>query len=114
MFGTFHSLWNFDVSDQHAWLISAQEALVVLQAKSGFIKANVLHSADDPSRFVVQTEWQDVGSYRKALGSTEAKIGVWPFLADMHDEVSAFEELLQLTPTSIHQFESSVDGEFGI
>ena len=113
MFGTFHSVWTFDVTDQEPWLASAEAAIQVLQVKPGFIEANVFHSADEPSRFLVKTDWEDVGSYRKALGSTEAKIGVWPFLADMHDEVSAFENLLRVDVTSVEHFESSVHDETG-
>ena len=108
MFGTFHSVWTFDVADQQTWLSGAKSAIEVLQTKPGFLEANVLHSADEPTRFVVKTDWIDVGSYRKALGSTEAKIGVWPFLADMHDDVSAFENLLKADAKSINEFESSV------
>ena len=113
MFGTFHSVWTFDVADHPTWLAAAESAVKVLQTKPGFIEANVLHSADDTSRFLVKTDWEDVGSYRKALGSTEAKIGVWPFLADMHDDVSAFENLLRVDATSVQQFESSVNDASG-
>ncbi len=108
MFGTFHSIWTFDVTNAEVWLSDAAQALEVLQLKPGFIDANVLHSADDAQRFIVKTNWKDVGSYRKALGSTEAKLQVWPFLAGMHDEVSAFENLLHVDANSVTRYESSV------
>ena len=53
----------------------------------------------------------DVGSYRRALGSMEAKIGVWPFLANMKDEPTAFEMLMDFTADSVTEFESSVYDE---
>lgn len=111
MFGTFHSIWTFDVENVEVWLSEAAQALEVLQAKSGFIEADVFRSADEPYRFLVKTDWENVGSYRKALGSTEAKIEVWPFLTNMHDGVSAFEKLLNVGSASSDRYESSVNGE---
>jgi hypothetical protein len=108
MLGTFHAIWTFDVTDSGLWKQQAQQALEVLQGKSGFLAGEIFHNADSPERYLVKTDWADVGSYRKALGSMEAKIGVWPFLANMRDEPTAFEMLLELTPDSVTEYESSV------
>ena len=112
MFGTFHALWTFDVTDADSWNLTARSALTVLQAKPGFISADIFHSADAPARYLVKTDWQDVGSYRRALGSTEAKLEVWPFLADMHDVPTAFEKLFTMNLDSITEYETSVSNEF--
>jgi hypothetical protein len=108
MIGTFHSIWKFEVSDLVNWNTNAKAALVILQTQQGFIRANIIHSADESQIYVVQTDWSDVGSYRRALGSMEAKIGVWPFLAEMKDEPTAFEKLLEMTSGELIEFETSV------
>lgn len=109
MLGTFHTVWTFDVTDSAAWKLSAKEAMTVLQARSGFVSGTVFHNADSPERYLVKTDWLDVGSYRRALGSMEAKVGVWPFLATMRDEPTAFELLIDVGPESIIEFDSSVN-----
>lgn len=112
MLGTFHTIWTFDVADAPTWKLEAKAALKILQIKSGFVSSSIFHNADSPERYLVKTDWLDVGSYRRALGSMEAKVGVWPFLANMRDEPTAFEILMDFTPESITEFESSVNDEF--
>ena len=109
MLGTFHSLWTFEVSDDSKWNVNAREALSILQRQSSFIAANIFHSADEPKLYLVQSDWKDVGSYRRAMGSMDSKLGVWPFLADMKDEATAFEKLFSMTADSTLDFESSVN-----
>jgi hypothetical protein len=111
MLGTFHTVWTFDVKDSAAWKVSAKDAITVLQARSGFLSSSIFHNADSPERYLVKTDWLDVGSYRRALGSMEAKVGVWPFLADMRDEPTAFEMLMDFGPESVIEFDSSVNDE---
>ena len=43
------------------------------------------------------------------MGSMDSKLGVWPFLADMKDEATAFEKLFSMTADSTLDFESSVN-----
>ena len=109
MLGTFHAVWTFDVTDAVAWKLEAQQAMNILQARSGFVSGSVFHNADSPERYLVKTDWNDVGSYRRALGSMEAKVGVWPFLANMRDEPTAFELLMDFTAESVTEYESSVN-----
>ena len=109
MLGSFHSLWTFEVSDDSKWNADAQSALSILQKQPGFISATILRSADEPQRYLVQSDWLDVGSYRRAMGSMDSKLGVWPFLADMQDEVTAFEKLFAMTADTTLEFESSVN-----
>jgi hypothetical protein len=111
MLGTFHTIWIFDVTDSASWTIEAKQALKILQERTGFISGSVFHNADSPERYVVKTDWVDVGSYRRALGSMEAKIGVWPFLANMRDEPTAFELLMHFNEDSHVDYDSSVTQE---
>jgi hypothetical protein len=111
MHGTFHSIWTFDVVDAAMWKSEVKQAMTVLQARSGFVSGSVFHNADTPQRYLVKSDWLDVGSYRRALGSMEAKIGVWPFLANMRDEPTAFEMLMDFSAESVTEYESSVNDE---
>jgi hypothetical protein len=108
MLGTFHTIWTFDVTDSAVWIIEAKQAMSVLQESPGFVSGSIFHNADSPERYLIKTDWLDVGSYRRALGSMEAKIGVWPFLANMRDEPTAFELLIDFNADSVVEFESSV------
>lgn len=111
MLGTFHAIWTFDVTESASWKLEVKAAMKILQTRPGFVSSSVFHNADSAERYLIKTDWLDVGSYRRALGSMEAKIGVWPFLANMRDEPTAFEMLMDFTPNSLTEYESSVNGD---
>lgn len=107
--GPFFCLWVFDDENLEAWLINAKHAIKTLQEKSGFLDAQVGRSPDQPQRLIVTMKWTDVGSYRRALSSAESKLNVWPFLATMKDEPSAFEVLQAADGANFSHYESSLD-----
>ena len=51
-------------------------------------------SVDDPAEWVLVSEWDGVGAYRRALGAYEVKLAATPLLAQARDEAGAFEELV--------------------
>ena len=106
--GTFRTVWSFTVSNVESWLVDATQAIEILTQRPGFIDASVIRSADEPEQLLVLTQWIDVGSYRRALSSHESKMGVWPFLANMHDQSSAFETLIEADAQGIAQFDTSI------
>ena len=106
--GPFCTVWAFTVTQVDAWLKQAASAIEILTQRTGFIDASVIRSADEHDQFLVLSQWIDVGSYRRALSSTEAKMGVWPFLATMHDRPSAFETLFAADLDGITQYDTSV------
>ena len=106
--GTFRTVWSFSVSDLEPWLIEAASAIGILTQRPGFVDASVIRSADEPDQLLVLSQWVDVGSYRRALSSTESKMGVWPFLTNMHDQSSAFETLIAADDNGIQHFDTSI------
>lgn len=68
-------------------------ALTVLATKPGYVDGAVGRNVDEPSLWVLQTRWADVGSYRRALSSYDVKVGVVPLLSRAIDEPSAYEVL---------------------
>lgn len=65
-------------------------AIEVLCAKPGFLDAEVAQNLDDPELWVLVTRWENVGSYRRALGGLESKMVVVPLLSEAIDEPSAY------------------------
>ena len=59
--------------------------------RAGFIAGSVGRAADDPSLWVLETRWEHVGAYRRALSAYDVKLGAVPLLSRALDEPSAFE-----------------------
>jgi hypothetical protein len=63
------------------------------EAASFLAQGHVGRATDDPALWVLTSEWDDVGSYRRALSAHEVKITAVPLLSRAIDEPTAFEEL---------------------
>lgn len=83
---------RFDVSDSETFLPQAQSALKAFAARPGFVRGNIGRAADDPSSWILSTEWEGVGAYRRSLSSYDVKL-LAPFLGLARPEASAFEVL---------------------
>ena len=86
------SLLQFDVTDEVEFTDRMTTALRVLAARPGYLSGSAGRSTDDPTRWVLITEWANVGSYRRALGAYEVKLYATPLLAqaiDVADRVRA-------------------------
>jgi hypothetical protein len=66
-------------------------ALAILAAKPGYVGGEVGRNVDDPGLWVLTTRWENVGSYRRALGSYEGKMHIQPLMVHAVDEPSAYE-----------------------
>ncbi len=66
-------------------------ALGILAGKPGYVGGEVGRNVDDPTLWVLTTRWENVGSYRRALGSYEAKMHIQPLMVHALDEPSAYE-----------------------
>jgi quinol monooxygenase YgiN len=72
----------------------ARAALNALRARPGFVRGSAGRSTDEGDLWVIVTEWESVGAFRRALSSFEVKVDAVPLLATAIDEASAFETLL--------------------
>ncbi|MDP1851700.1 MAG: antibiotic biosynthesis monooxygenase family protein [Candidatus Planktophila sp.] len=63
----------------------------VLAQAPGFIDGVIGQNLDDPTLWHLLTKWENVGSYRRALNSTRAKLEAIPILARAIDEPGAYE-----------------------
>lgn len=69
----------------------ARDALDVLAARPGFRTGTIGRAVDDPTLWIMTTQWENVGAYRRALSSYEVKLGAVELLSSAIDEPSAFE-----------------------
>lgn len=89
---------RFDVppAEADAFLLRAQAALEAFAARPGYLRGRIGRAADDPAQWVLTTEWEGVGAYRRSLGAYDVKVHGAPLLAMGRDEPSAFEVLVSL------------------
>lgn len=72
----------------------ARVALAAFAARPGFRRGHLGRAVDDPAEWVLVTEWDGVGAYRRALSAYEVKIDATPLLAQARDEPGAYEVLV--------------------
>jgi len=77
---------------------AAHAALAALAARPGYLRGELLRALDDPDHWVLITEWESVGAYRRALGGFDVKVTAVPLLARSVDEPSAYETLASAAP----------------
>ena len=75
----------------------AQDALAALAGRPGYVHGNLGRSTDDESAWVLVTQWENVGSYRRALGNYDVKLRATPLLGEALDLPTSFESLLDVT-----------------
>jgi hypothetical protein len=71
----------------------AHAALAALASRPGFRAGRLTRALDEPAHWCLVTEWESVGTYRRALGAYEVKVNATPLLAESLDEPSAYETL---------------------
>jgi hypothetical protein len=76
----------------------AHTALAALAARPGYLRGRLTRGLDEPGQWCLVTEWESVGTYRRALGAFDVKINATPLLAESLDEPSAFEDLAVAPP----------------
>ncbi len=87
---------RFDVPEDEAaaFLPQAQAALAAFAARPGYVRGRVGRAADDPTAWLLTTEWEGVGAYRRSLSAYDVKVDAAPLLSRGRDEPSAFEVLV--------------------
>jgi Antibiotic biosynthesis monooxygenase len=87
---------RFRVADEDGerFLADAGRAVAALAACRGYRSGRVGRAVEDPLAWIVQTEWDGVGAYRRALSAYDVKVNAAPLLGLALDEVSAYEVLL--------------------
>ncbi|GAB2882763.1 antibiotic biosynthesis monooxygenase family protein [Nocardioides pacificus] len=68
-----------------------EAAHALLAARPGYLHGTVGRNVDEPALWVLTTQWEHVGAYRRALSSYDVKVGAVALLAQALDEPSAYE-----------------------
>ncbi|HZE41369.1 MAG TPA: antibiotic biosynthesis monooxygenase [Stackebrandtia sp.] len=83
---------RFDVGDDAgAFRAEVAGALRALSQRPGFVRGHCGPNMDEPGRWVLVTQWDSVGSYRRALSAFDVKMNATPLLSRALVEPSAFE-----------------------
>ncbi|WP_114422118.1 antibiotic biosynthesis monooxygenase family protein [Nocardioides houyundeii] len=88
------SRFRVDQSDAEVFRVELQAALEALAGQRGHLHGAIGCNVDDPTLWVLSTEWKDVGSYRRALSSYDVKVTAVPVLSRAIDEPSAYERVV--------------------
>lgn len=84
--------------DSADFVARAQAALATFAVRPGYLRGTLGRSIDDPVGWVLLTEWENVGSYRRALGAYDVKVQAAPLLASAGAVPAAFEPLVDVAP----------------
>ncbi|WP_110242007.1 antibiotic biosynthesis monooxygenase family protein [Nocardioides gilvus] len=82
------------LAEGEAFRESIQAAHLALSAQRGFVDGTIGRNLDDPSLWVLHTQWSNVGSYRRALSAYDVKVTAVPVLSRALDEPSAYEPVI--------------------
>jgi hypothetical protein len=88
-------LTRFSVSETESEPFAGQaaEALDALARCAGYLRGNLGREVDDPTSWLLLTEWAGVGAYRRALSSYDVKVRAIPLLARGEPGPGAYEVL---------------------
>ncbi len=68
-----------------------ERARATLAAQHGYLRGRIGRNLDDPELWVLATEWEGPGAYRRALSAYDVKLAAVPTLSRALDEPSAYE-----------------------
>lgn len=68
-----------------------EAAHAALAARTGYERGTLGRNVDDPELWVLTTQWEHVGAYRRALSAYDVKLHAVPLLSRALDEPSAYE-----------------------
>ena len=78
-------------SDHETFRVDVDLARAALAERPGYLRGVIGRNVDDPELWVLTTEWEHVGAYRRALSAYDVKLHAVPLLGRALDEPSAFE-----------------------
>lgn len=99
--------YRVPAADGQDFMAQARPALTALRSRPGCRTARLGRAVDDPVLWVLQSEWDDVGSYRRALSSYDVKLHAVPLLSRCLDEPTAFEVLLDAHADEVVEYRTA-------
>lgn len=68
-----------------------ERAHETLAVQTGYVAGHVGRNVDDPDLWLLTTQWEGPGAYRRALSAYDVKMAAVPTLSRSIDEPSAYE-----------------------
>jgi quinol monooxygenase YgiN len=93
--------------EQEGFRADLERARELLVAQQGYAGGRIGRNADDPELWVLVTEWDGPGAYRRALSAYDVKLAAVPTLSRALDEPSAYETVVAGEPLNIRQTRGS-------
>lgn len=87
------SRFTVPVAESARFVERAEAAVAAFADRPGFLRGRVARAVDDPGEWVLTTEWEGIGAYRRSLSGYDVKVHAAPLLATSRNEPSAFEVL---------------------
>jgi quinol monooxygenase YgiN len=85
------SRFRVSTADADAFRREMEIAHAALAARPGYQRGTLGRNVDDPELWLLSTQWEHVGAYRRALSSYDVKMHAVPLLSRAVDEPSAYE-----------------------
>jgi hypothetical protein len=79
------------VPEQDPFLVAVREVLTALSGRPGFRRGRVGRAMDDDTQWVLSTEWEAVGAYRRGLSSYDVKVVLAPLMRYVVNAPSAYD-----------------------
>ncbi|MGC4109624.1 MAG: antibiotic biosynthesis monooxygenase family protein [Nocardioides sp.] len=93
-------------AEQGAFRDDLERARETLSLQTGFVAGRIGRNVDDPELWVLTTEWDGPGAYRRALSAYDVKLAAVPTLSRAIDEPSAYEPVRPGTALNVSQARS--------
>lgn len=77
--------------DEVAFRADVRAAMAALSARPGHVASRLARGLDDPTLWVLVSEWVDVGSYRRALSAYDVRMASGVLMGAVVNEPSAYE-----------------------
>ncbi len=74
-----------------AFRADLERARDTLAVQAGYVAGHLGRNVDDPGLWLLTTQWEGPGAYRRALSAYDVKMAAVPTLSRAIDEPSAFE-----------------------
>jgi quinol monooxygenase YgiN len=78
-------------AEQAAFRDDLERARETLAAQRGYVTGQIGRNLDDPELWLLTTQWEGPGAYRRALSAYDVKVAAVPTLGRALDEPSAYE-----------------------
>jgi quinol monooxygenase YgiN len=85
-------------ADETSFRAEVRAAIEALATRPGHVSTRLARALDDPTMWVLVSEWINVGSYRRALSSYDVKMASGILMGAALPEPSAYEVLESHAP----------------